>query len=338
MKQVACLTLLLFLTTGLNAQVSVYVKGQVINTNNQELLFIENDECLIPINLGSDGTFTSELKCRQLPSFVTISSVSKRRKIKQHLPRIWFTSDSVKITLDIENYSFQTPNRTNFQDLSEKIEALGKKERLTFLVENYNHIPALYFIEREKRNIALDDLKKIYQEVQSQYGDFVYVRRLGSFIDVKNRSKINIGSKLEDFHLPDKNGDYQSVLANTPKQKLVVILSSGCLYSIASISLLEQFYKINKEHGEHVELITIWEDKSKDIWLDHQSDSKNKIVWANLWDEYGFASMYFNLKIWPTFYVISDDGILIEKFIGYNKKAVKRLERLIRASLPTNRA
>ena len=323
MKQVAFLTILLFLVTALNAQISVNIKGQIINTNNSKLLFIRNDEGLIPIKSVSDGTFILDLKCYHLPSFITLNGVSKRGKIIQYFPKIWFASDSVKIIFDFENKSFQTHDRTNFQDLSEKIEALGKKKRLKFLIENFNKIPSLYFIEYEKHNFALNDLRRIYQGVQSQYGNLIYVQRLGGYIEAKSKPRVKIGSKVEDFKLPNKSGDYQSVLTNTSKQKLIAILSSGCQYSIASIPLLEQFYKISKEQNKNIELITIWSDES------YQSDSTDKIIWLDLLDEYGFASTYFNRNMWPAFYVISNEHVLIDKFSGYGKKTAKRLERLL---------
>lgn len=77
-------------------------------------------------------------------------------------------------------------------------------------------------------------------------------------------------------------------------------------------------------------MITIWEDASKEMWLNAHQEKKKNITWTNLWDEFGFASTYLNKKMWPTFYVISADGVLTDKFKGYNKKTARKLKELVK--------
>jgi peroxiredoxin len=138
---------------------------------------------------------------------------------------------------------------------------------------------------------------------------------------------LKIGDKVANFSLPNRDGNPVSVINESGKTKLVTFFSSGCSFSISSISLLEQLEKIN--NGK-IEIITVWADDSKNSWLNEHLDQKSKITWVNVWDEYHFASTYFNNTGWPTFYVINAEGRLIDSFFGYKQKTANKLKELIK--------
>jgi hypothetical protein len=102
--------------------------------------------------------------------------------------------------------------------------------------------------------------------------------------------------------------------------------SSGCSFSLASLNMLE---KLNDLNHDKIEIISIWGDNSKDVWLNAHPDLKEKITWTNLWDELEFAYSYLNTNMWPTFYIINEEGEVVDIIRGYNKKTEKRLRKFI---------
>tara|TARA_R110002012_G_C11359758_1_gene580713 strand:- start:53 stop:490 length:438 start_codon:yes stop_codon:yes gene_type:complete len=141
------------------------------------------------------------------------------------------------------------------------------------------------------------------------------------------REPLKKGRTVENFKLPNKNGEYINAVNIDNKPQVIALFSSGCAYSIASINLLEQLTEFN---NNKIEIVSIWDDKSRDIWLNSYQDEKSKITWTNLWDEYGFAKTYLDRTMWPTFYVINEKGELAQILKGYDKKTARELKKLVK--------
>ena len=308
------------------AQKTINVSGQIENSNSAELIYLGFDGDLIRLNLSSSGGFSVDARIQQNPSFFYFANISKQGKIQQKTPLIWFEKDSLKIILDWSDKSFQMQGSMSFQPTSEKMEALSEKEQIDFALNNPNSIPGLYFVNKNKEKISIPDLEKFSREVNNEFKNSIDLKRIEYYVTAKKLKTLIKGNTVEDFKLPDKDGELVSVINTSNKKKLIGFFSSGCSYSIASISLLEQLAKLN---NNKIEMITIWDDQTKDTWLNDNQEKKSKITWTNLWDEYGFAKTYLNRTMWPIFYVINEDGELNDVIKGYSKNTAEKLKKLV---------
>ncbi|MGY6743035.1 MAG: TlpA family protein disulfide reductase [Cecembia sp.] len=306
------------------AQQTVHIYGQIDQHAASDIIFLIVGENGLPIEIAADGSFSANRGIHQFPSYFYLSKL-KGKKLERQTPNIWFESNSIKISLNLADKSFETAHLMPYQQTSEKLESLGKKELIKYITGNPNQIPSLYFAERYKESIPLADLEMFYKNIQEDYKSHTYGKRIENYLSAKQRAPIKKGQKIEDFHLPDKEGKQVAVIGMSDKPKLISLFSSGCAYSVLSIDLLEKFSEMN---DNNMDIITIWEDGSEDIWLNSNTSRKEKITWYNLWDAYGFTSAYFNRNLWPTFYVVNENGELIDTFRGYSKKTLKRLEKL----------
>jgi peroxiredoxin len=310
----------------IQAQKVVNFNGQIINYNPSESIYLVFDESISTLNILEDGTFSLNVNMQQIPSYFYFANISKRGKIEQQTPRIWFENDSLEININWLDKSFQTKDLSPYQSLSEQIENLKDKQKIAFILDHSSSFPSLYFANRLKGKISISDLKQISKSVNENYKNSIYLKKIDNYIEAKSLEKLKKGKKVEEFELPDAHGNKVLVIKKNGNKKLIAILSSGCYYSVSSISLLEQLNELN---NGNIELITIWSDKSKDTWQNAHHDQKSKISWTDLWDENEFASTYFNQTIFPTFYVINEEGVLTKKIRGYSKKTAKKLKALL---------
>lgn len=310
----------------LPAQSTVHITGQIVDFIPGDIIYLADGESLMELDISKDGKFSADMNFQSYPAFFTLKKSVKGSKIEQLLPRIWFENDSISVTVDLINKSFQTQDLMPYQEISERIEGLKGKSLITYLKANPNHWPSVYFADRQKEKIPLSDLEEFTQNATGEYKSSIYVKRIQGFLDAKKRDAISKGKSLEDFNLPEKNGTDFSILENGDKPKLITVFSSTCAFSIASIDLLAQ---LDQMSDDKLEIITIWEDGSKDTWLNAHKEEKEKITWVSLWDEHGFASTYLKRKMWPEFYIVSPEGVLIDRFKGYNQKTAKKLRAMI---------
>jgi len=308
------------------AQKTVNISGQIENSNSAELIYLGFDFALVPLKLSGTGTFSIDASIQQNPAFFYFANISRQGKIEQKTPRIWFDKDSVKVILNWTDKSIQMQGLMSFQSTSEKIEALSEKEQIDFALNNPNNIPGLYFANKNKEKIPIPDLEKFSIEVNKDLKNSIDLKRIENYVSAKKRKTLIKGNTVEDFKLPDKDEELVSVINANNKKKLIGFFSSGCSYSIASISLLEQLSELNKNK---IEIITIWDDQTKDTWLNSDQEKKSKITWTNLWDEYGFAKTYLNRTMWPTFYIINENEELYDVIKGYSKNTAEKLKKLV---------
>lgn len=326
MKHLILSSILFFLLLQIHAQKSVRFNGELQNFSSSEIIYLGLDQRSVPLEISEDGSFSVEIPVELRPFFFRFSKISKRGKIEPQTPLIWAESDSVYIVIDWTDKSFEFKGELPFQEASENLEAAKGKERLELILQEPNSIPSLYFADKHKEDISEGDLEKILAALDYVAKKTIYAKRIDAYLSAMKKSPLKKGHKPENFELPDKNGEYISVLNDEGKTQVIALFSSGCAYSIRSIDLLEQIAKLN---NDKIEIVTIWDDSNKEIWLNTYQNEKAKITWTNLWDEYGFAKMYLNRKLWPTFYIINEEGELAEILKGYHNKTAKALKALV---------
>jgi peroxiredoxin len=320
------LTLVLILSQS-QAQKLINFSGQIKNSKTEESIYLDLGGTAIRLKLLEDGSFSTNASIRQIPSSFCFVTISTKGAVYQQTPLIWFEKDSIEVNIDWFDKSLQFKNRMPYQSLSEEIETLKGNKQNEFVLSNPVNVPILYFVNKNKEKISISDLEAFSQKVDEVYQGSIYFKSLTSYISAKKREPVKIGSIVEDFTLPNKDGNQVSVVNKDAKNKLITIFSSSCPWSIASISLLEKLAKIN--NGK-IEIITIWSDDTRDSWLNSDIDQKNKITWTNIWDEYRFASTYLKNTGWPTFYVINAEGRLVDIFNNYSQKTANKLKDLIK--------
>lgn len=309
------------------AQQSVSFSGQIKNAKADESIYLGLEGMLIQLKLQDSGAFSINTSLQQLPACFYIASITKKGKIEQHTPRIWFEKDSIGINIDWVDKSFQVADKMSYQSISEKIESLKGSQQNQFILSNSVNIPILYFANENKNDIPVPDLEIFSQKVDKLYQGSTYFKKIEAYINAKKRKPLKIGDIVQDFTLPDRDGNPISIINGSEKIKLVAFFSSGCSFSISSIGLLEQLEKIN---NSKIQIISVWADDTKYSWLNEHLDQKHKISWINIWDEYQFASTYFNNTGWPTFYVINAEAKLIDIFHDYNQKTANKLKELVK--------
>ena len=326
MKKILFISILCLLMFQSQAQKNVNFSGEIKNLNLGELIYLGLDGFLLQLNLLEDGTFSADGNIQQTPSFFYFAKISKRGKIEKQTPLIWFEGENVEVTIDWSDKSFRVQELLPFQSISEKIEDLKGKSQIEFILKNPDSFPSLYFANMYKERISIRDLEILSEGINEENKNSVLFKRIENYVAAKKLETLKIGNKVVDFKLPNEEGKQVSIIDGSNKKRVIGLFTSGCWFSIASIDLLEQFADLS---NDNIELVTIWEDPSKETWLYAHKDKKERISWTNLWDEYSFASTYLNRKMWPTFFVINEEGKLIKKFEGYSKKSAKKLKALL---------
>jgi hypothetical protein len=326
MNQLLKAALFVFATHPVTAQITVQVSGQIVDYATHGKIYLGNGELLMPLELSDEGLFTAEVNAQSLPSFVSFNTLSPKGKIERLLPRIWFESNRVAISVNLTERTFETQVLQPDQEISEQIEQLSGKAQREFILNNPNHWPSLFFAHRLRNDFEVAEIKAFLKDMNDAFRNSYYYLRLENYVNAKRLPPLKKGKKVALFGLPDKDGNEVLVAPADGKTRLIALYSSGCSYSVASIDLLAQLHELK---DGNLEIISIWEDSNRDTWLNAHSEQKEKITWTNIWDEYGFAATYLDNRLSPSFYVVSAEGVLLDKFYGYSKKTARKISALV---------
>ncbi|HET8858899.1 hypothetical protein [Marivirga sp.] len=324
MKSLVFSCFLLFLVSELHAKASFFIKGKVLS---EKQFYIRTHDFSFKVEPDKNGDFEMELKTEALPTYISVFYISKSNKRESLAPLIWIALESNNPTLEITDDTIKLSRKSEMQKLSERIENSEKKERIEIIQYNTSHIPALYFLDKEKENIDQEELARILEQIPAQNQSHFYAKRTNAYYAAIQREKTKKGSTLENFSLKDETGERHEMMALKNKTKIIAILSSGCDYSLASLSLLEQ---VSQYGNDKIEIISIWAEQSGTPWKMDERKQKEKIAWTNLWDQYSFAYHYLRVKAYPTFLIVNPEGTILDKFTGFSKRTAKKLGAVVK--------
>ena len=85
----------------------------------------------------------------------------------------------------------------------------------------------------------------------------------------------------------------------------------------------EELVETYKKYGNFLKIVNFSLNVNKDHWK--QSLERDKVTWNSVWDGKGMFSEVttkYGVQGMPTFFLIDEKGIIIEKWEGYNKNFI----------------
>ncbi|WP_338228679.1 TlpA family protein disulfide reductase [Algoriphagus taiwanensis] len=158
--------------------------------------------------------------------------------------------------------------------------------------------------------------------------DSWYHGEIGTYLTLNESTRAKIGEPAPDFSLESKSGEMFQLSEQKGKYTLLEFSYTGCPYCFLAIPELRKFHD---EMGDQIQVVSLWKDQTKKIWLESQSDHKSQITWTNVWDPNGLSSSLFDIKIWPSYVLIDPEGKVKSIWSGYKKGSSlsKKIQREI---------
>ncbi|WP_321479700.1 TlpA disulfide reductase family protein [uncultured Bacteroides sp.] len=219
---------------------------------------------------------------------------------------------------------------TNEDQKSRLIKTLD--ETNTIIQNNYisyakNH-PNSYLgvdiLYSNRMSIPKDTLKSIYKNLPPELQE----TRRGKSLKIHLYEELaEKGKPFIDFTVKDIKGNDFSLSSLKGQYIYLSFWSAGCGPCRMENKLLS---KSSKELPKGLALVSFSIDKSRKYWdIATEADS---ITWHNVSDLSGVngkIKTQYQVQAIPTSFLIDKDGIIIEKFIGYDTEMLERLNKLV---------
>jgi thioredoxin-related protein len=290
------------------------------NLTNKESLYISNNIQLLKV--PDNGIV--DLPVENLPTFIELATISKKGKIKIH-KLVWIetTRVSIKGSLLLPEDIVISP-LANEQELTDKILLnLKKIDQFPELLTSKSY---LVYLTSKLKFKDKDYLQRIVNSVPEETKPFWATKKIEQYLTEVNSVGFNQGTK-EFKYLIAKNKENKDQEFKQNRDKLLILDfgTSGCLPCIKDIKELRE---LNDNYSSQIEIVSIWGDKTQEIWFNVASKQKEKINWTSLRDDSGAIFKAFDINVYPTYMVFDTSGKLIKTFKGSSGSLKKFIEKL----------
>ena len=170
----------------------------------------------------------------------------------------------------------------------------------------------LYYLAASKDTTLLTKGKELTQRMDKEQKTSYRGRRIMNKLFPQ---AVPIGDQIPDLELKDTSGNSHRLQELGGKYLLLDFWSNGCGPCIKSFPELKE---ISEQMKDRIEVVSISID-TEAIWK--KASAKHSITWHNwndLQKENGIFAR-FGVKAYPTYVLVSPDGKLIGKQVGYSK-------------------
>jgi len=135
------------------------------------------------------------------------------------------------------------------------------------------------------------------------------------YFNVKIEGKLEVGDKVPDFTMNSLNGEKISSKDYLGSIYLLVFFNTRCPDCLESLDNLKK--SLNKQKDLEIKVLLVSKDNRKRT---KKFVEENRINFSVFIDEEDLSRKKFKTIIIPSFFLINDEGILIDKIHGYVRR------------------
>lgn len=234
----------------------------------------------------------------------------------------WVGNGAYTITGSIDDLtSFKIDPEHEFNQILRQIEEAKGEAKKELILQNLDkEVGVLSFISNESL-FSQEEISQAAQSMPSEMRELNSFKRFSADAKLPENSKFGKGSRGEDFSLESREGGQVALSDFSGKYRLLEFSFSGCK---PCIEALPEIKEIHERFGEDLEVISIWNDHNKDVWLNSSKKYKDMIEWTDLWDESGYVTKLYQIDMWPSYMLINPGGEIEQIWRGYLKGRMMR--------------
>ncbi|WP_100628743.1 TlpA family protein disulfide reductase [Algoriphagus formosus] len=312
------LIFILFISFEANAQTKLISKLEG-NFSGNQLIGIQHGENLVKL-YGEKYEFT-ETDSMPGPKTLSISYILTSGKIRAS-KTFWMDSGEYTLTGNVNQpESWQLSPIHPFTQIQTDIELADEANKKLLITSHLDKLVGLRMLNSHKSIFKDEELMDLLDQVPGPLVDTWEVDEIKTYLSLNAMARAKVGQMAPDFVLESKNGTDFSLKEQKGKYVLLDFSFTGCG---GCIKALPELIEVYQKHGKDVEFVTIWNDKSRNIWEEKWKDHKALMTWTNLWDRTSLATRLFEIEIFPSFVLINPSGEVQSIWNGYSKGKLKR--------------
>lgn len=240
----------------------------------------------------------------------------------------WLGPGEYTITGSIQDLStLQIDSLHEYDKISREIGASEGDSRKELILENLDKEVGVMWFIRSKELFNQNEINQAALRMSDEMKALNSFKRFMAEGKLEQEVKIAEGERSPAFTLESREGPQVSLTDYEGKYRLLEFSFTGCK---PCLEALPEIKEIHDRFGEELVVISVWNDRSKDTWLNTAKKHKALITWTDLWDEAGYVTKLYQVNVWPTYMLIDPDGQIEQIWTSYWKgRILRKIENLL---------
>jgi len=261
-----------------------------------------------------------KIKVENLPSLIKIVSIVKSKVVTHKT--IWLTGNILKINGSIADNTVELSSTEAGKILADDIENEWHKIDLDKNPEYISSKPFLVYIANKLQFQKTDYLNKLVEKFSENELDFWAGAKIITYLENLENIGFNpLKNQFEHIAAINKNGEKEVYNRIQGSFLLIDFSSSGCRPCLEDI---DELVRLKDDFSSDLEILSIWDDRKQDSWLNTAKKQKDKIVWTSLRDESLAIFEKFEINSFPTYLLIDPTGQVVKKWKSPGTKKLRK--------------
>ncbi|MFC5626806.1 TlpA family protein disulfide reductase [Algoriphagus winogradskyi] len=323
MKKLFILSISLLTTFTTFGQETIVIANLSGVPNKKDMIRVSMDFISYQLdeNLSAKVSSSSEI-----PTQVTVMKIQSNGKITER-ESFWVYDDSYQITGDVEDFSSLkiSPNHP-YNEIESAFYNSDKERQKEIISENLDKAVGVQLMASSVSYYSDEELEQLLAKIPGSFHATDYYTKTKTNLLTKDAPKPKVGMKAIDFELESRAGAMVSLSDFDGKYRLLDFSNSGCGPCFMALPDIKEAYE---KYSSEIEVISIWDDKTKDIWMNSSKKHKEQIIWTDLWDAGGLVSSLYQIQILPSYILVNPDGEIEKIWNSYKiGKIVREMDSL----------
>ncbi|MBS0029152.1 redoxin domain-containing protein [Chitinophaga sp. 22321] len=214
------------------------------------------------------------------------------------------------------------PRYAAFEEKQKQLQEQHLVPLLQKLVKAHpNSYATVFSLGEAKGMMTIEQQERLYADLSSGMKQTKEAKEFHEFSQGLRNSAV--GRKVSNFTLPDEKDQSLSFASFKGKYVLIDFWASWCSPCRQSFPHMREVFK--QYQDKNFEIYSISIDKSKEAWLKAVAEENNP--WKQALDNINIAGSGFAITGVPTTYLISPEGEILLKEVGFNPDGSGAIEK-----------
>ena len=281
------------------------------------------DYIYTPLLIGNDSLTVSAAKQDFAWNVNTSGSTidTNYRKLMNLTKDLDIKRDSLIFGYHAKSDAVKEKTFEEFMQTVGKIDSLIKRTTIKYIKETKDTYAGMLSLSFHKDDIPKDSVRLIFDRYNDEFKQSKYGRVVKLYLESNHIEK---GDPFLNFKGINQFGQ-ETNLADLREENKFLLINYTSAYCGYSIRATDELKEIHNQYQKFMKIVNFSADTQKKDWL--YSIERDENGWPSLWDgqgRYSESAIRYNFSVTPTFLLISPDGNIVDRWVGYKKGDLKK--------------
>jgi len=209
-----------------------------------------------------------------------------------------------------------TPRWIQAMETGKEISLRMDSVKTDYLFLHPDTYPSLVYLGQKMFDLSKDTVKMLFDQMSEELQSSSFANPVRTYIQSPS---IAVGDPFLDFEAEDQNGNRVRLSDFVGKEGKYLLLDFTHCWCNPCMVAAKEMRQMVDTYSDSLRIVSFSMDAKRDDW--ETSLQRDSVCWISLWSDEQLntqaVSIPYQVRSYPTFFVIDPQGVIIHKWIGF---------------------